>query len=178
MLSIEKERSDKLIEHLDFQYDSSHVLKICSSTKASEVHFISVSKDLQYILGLERKKLIGRLLTYVPTYAADINRFHHLFIYCDFIDPQFVGENKAPLLRSCPVFDVSQKIPGEAVKPGRFFGYGSSIIRSFHQAQFKKVAKQSIGDVLIEIRSESGELLPFVGDGRTQLTLQFRQTTI
>ena len=79
MLSIEKERSDKLIEHLDFQYDSSHVLKICSPTKASEVHFISVSKDLQYILGLERKKLIGRLLTYVPTYAADINRFYHLF---------------------------------------------------------------------------------------------------
>ena len=173
-----RERSDKLIEHLDFQYDSSHVLKICSSTKASEVHFISVSKDLQYILGLERKKLIGRLLTYVPTYAADINRFHHLFIYCDFIDPQFVGENKAPLLQSCPVFDVSQKIPGEAVKPGGFFGYYSSIIRSSHQAQFKKVAKQSIGDVLIEIRSESGELLPFVGDGRTQLTLQLRQITI
>ena len=52
-----RERSDKLIEHLDFQYDSSHVLKICSTTKASEVHFISVSKDLQYILGLERKNL-------------------------------------------------------------------------------------------------------------------------
>ena len=69
------------------------------------------SNDLFFILGLSRsqdKTLMGLTLDQ-PAFPVDKERYHQVFVYCDFIEPQYVGKTKAPLLRCFQLFDLRQK---------------------------------------------------------------------
>ena len=73
------------------------------------VHLKNVSYDLRYILGLKKSLLetqnnISRANQFEdkPVFPTDINLYHLAFVYCDIIEPQVVGNTKAPLLRSFP----------------------------------------------------------------------------
>ena len=46
---------------------------------------------------------------------------------------------------------------------------------SLHQLQFRKLLKDSIHSIKVELRSQTGELIPFVSVGLTRLNLLFRK---
>lgn len=139
--------------------------------------FRNMSDDLFYILGCH-KETSGYTEGYVdmPHLPVDINRFHQIFIYCDFVEPQIVGNTLAPLLQSVPLFQPQQVPPLEITKiPGGVLGYGATVTHNFNPLQYTKVSKQTLGSALIELRTDIGELVPFRGEGRTNITLRFRR---
>ena len=51
-----------------------------------------------------------------PAFPVDIGRYHQLFVYCDFKEPN-VGNTKAPLLRShCPQLKMPIRPPAVFIK--------------------------------------------------------------
>ena len=139
------------------------------------VHLTNVFDDLRYILGLEKSLLEthnklssgNNQFEDKPVFPTDINLYHLAFVYCDIFETQFVGITKAPLLRSFPLSDATQIGPEkvESSIAGRF-GYPAVYRHSFDKTQSKLVNKNYIHDILIEIRSDTGKLIPFTGVGR------------
>ena len=172
----------------DFQFfprkelTSKGVVVLCEGKDC--VHLTNVSDDLRCILGLEKSPLEthnkpssgNNQFEDKPVFPTDINLYHLAFVYCDIIEPQFVGNTKAPFLRSFPLSDATQIGPEkvESSIAGRF-GYPAVYRHSFDKTQSKLVNKNYIHDNLIEIRSDTGKLIPFTGVGRTYATLFFHK---
>ena len=144
------------------------------------VKFANMSPDLFHILGCQRVRstwknppLFHDMPSYFPVY---IHHWHQVYVYGDFIEQQFVGNSRAPLLTTFPLFDPQQMPPRDfEEKAGGSFGYGVCSFKSFSTPIFKNVSKKMITDLLIELRTDTGDLIPFVGVGRTTLTLLLRK---
>ena len=63
----------------------------------------------------------------------------------------------------------------EEEKPGGSFVYGACSFVSFPNPTFKNVSRKNLIDILVELRTNTGDLVPFVGVGRTIVTLSFRR---
>ena len=112
----------------------------------------------------------------ISQFFQRISIYHLAFVCRDIIEPQFVGNTKATLLRSFPLSDATQIGPEkvESSIAGRF-GYPAVYRHSFDKTQAKLVNKTYIQDILIEIRSDTGKLIPFTGAVRTYATLFFQK---
>ena len=90
-----------------------------------------------------------------------------MMVYVDLIEHEFVGDVKAPLLRWVPMvtkYRNSELYMGQNV-----------IMKSFETPLYKRVIKRSFHSISIQLRSQDGELLPFVPVGAARLTLHFRK---
>ena len=163
--------------YFSYFIDARSVL-IFKEPKNRHVRMRNLSEDLKFILGThwEKSAYSPTLGVDHPHYPIDINRFHEVFVYCDCIEPQFVGNAKAPLLRSFPLFDTQQLPPMEVERQkGGVLGYGVTNHRVFPREQLRKLSKNRISEIQIELRSETGRLIPFTGNGRTNLALHFQK---
>ena len=90
-------------------------------------------------------------------YPADIeDGIHNLYVYCDLIEPVAVGNAKVPLLRIVPI----QK--------------GPIVTTSYSKVFYYPVMRKIFGAVEINIKGDTGEIIPFVG-GKSFVTLHFRK---
>ena len=85
--------------------------------------------------------------------------FHYLFIYCNLIQSQYVGDALVPLLRIVP---VEGKV-------------GERVSKSFLRPQYLPVSRKQFETVEVNIKTDTGESVPFEF-GRVLLTLHFRQS--
>ena len=90
-------------------------------------------------------------------YIADLFRITAIYVYCDIVQPQIVGDTSAPLLRT-----IRSEKSGEV------------ITKTFTNTQYVPVQKKSFEDVEIVLRSDTGELVPFER-GKVIATLYFRK---
>ena len=94
---------------------------------------------------------------------------HLIFIYTNIIEYQYVGDAKAPLLR---VIDSKQRLKNGSVcelEP-------THRIVFFSNLDYKKLLSNTIQSISIELRTETGQLVPFFsGSGKVILTLQFKK---
>ena len=139
-----------------------------------------MSPDLFHILGCKRVTTPWKhppLYHDMPScFPVDIHHWHQVYVYGDFIEQQFVGNSRAPLLNTFPLFNPQQMPPKEEEeKPGGSFGYGACCFVSFPNPTFKNVSRKNLIDILVELRTDTGDLVPFVGVGRTTVTLSFRR---
>ena len=94
------------------------------------VKFSAMSPDLLHILGCKRvttpwkhPPLYHDMASFLP---VDIHHWHQVYVYGDFIEQKFVGNSRAPLLDTFPLFNPQQMPPKEEKeKPGGSFGYGA-----------------------------------------------------
>ena len=88
-------------------------------------------------------------------FPADLCAGKHLiFIYTNVIRYQYVGDAKAPLLR---VIDSKQRLKNSSVcelEPTHRFVFFSNL-------DYKKQLSNSIQSISIELRTETGQLVPF-----------------
>ena len=95
-------------------------------------------------------------------FVHDIQRFHAIYVYTDFIDNTILGDLKAPVLKSFPIdkphFETTQGL----------------ISKSFHNPEFWRVLKHSFHSISIDLRSQNGEVIRFFSLGYTHLSLLFR----
>ena len=106
--------------------------------------------------------------TYYGDFPADLCAGKQLiFIYKNIIEYQYVGDAKALLLR---VIDLEQRLKNGSVcelEPTR------RIV--FTNLDYVKLLSNTIQSISIELRTETGQLVPFSGTGNFILTLQFKK---
>jgi hypothetical protein len=103
-------------------------------------------------------------------YSVDITAGRHvMFVYINIIEYQTVADTKAPLLRMLPV--------ETRMRNGSIVEVGTLNHRSFKDLQFKSLLSNNIQSINIELRNDNGDLIPFVGNGRTVLTLKFQKVS-
>ena len=105
---------------------------------------------------------------YYGEFPADLCAGKHLiFIYANIIEYQYVGDTKAPLLR---VIDSKQRL-----KNGSVCELEPTHRIVFTNLDYKKLLTNTIQSISIELRTETGQLVPFSGTGKVILTLQFKK---
>ena len=119
-----------------------------------EVYF----SDIGQMLGFLPKKVISKTST--AEREADLDHgFHDLYVYCDIIQPQYVGDALVPLLRIVPVEGKD----------------GERISKSFIRPQYLPVSRKQFESIEVNKKRDTGETVPFEF-GRVLLTLHFRQS--
>ena len=114
--------------------------------------------DLAYMLGFTPNQIISKTTTGDRQVDLEYG-FHDLFLYCDLIQSQYVGDALVPLLRIVPV-------EGEV---------GQRVSKSFVRPQYVPVSRKQFETIEVNIKRDTGESVPFEF-GRVLLTLHFRQS--
>ena len=108
--------------------------------------------------------------TLTADYPVDITAGQHLiFVYVNIIEYQTVGDTKAALLRLLPL-DIR-------LRNSKILQTELQKHSAFKDLQFKNLLSNTIQTIKVELVNESGNLLPFLGTGRTSLTLKFRKVS-
>jgi len=114
--------------------------------------------DVGYLLGFSLKEVISQTST--AKRESDLDHgFHDLYIYCDIIQPQYVGDALVPLFRIVPVEGKD----------------GQRVNKSFLHPQYVPVSRKQFEMIKVIIKRDIGETVPFEF-GRVLLTLHFRQS--
>ena len=114
--------------------------------------------DIGYVLGFSPTEVISKTST--AEREADLDHgFHDLYVYCDIIQPQYVGDAFVPLIRIVPVEGKD----------------GQRVSRSFVRPQYVPVSRKQFESIEVNIKRDTGETVPFEF-GRVLLTLHFRQS--
>ena len=87
------------------------------------------------------------------------------FVYIDIIQYQTVGDAKAPLLR---VIDSNRRI-----KNGSACSIEPNHRKNFTNLDYKKLFTSSVQSISVQLRTETGRLVPFAGTGKVVLTSSF-----
>ena len=126
---------------------------------------------LGFHIGFKSKphlQLMNNVNEHDSDYPFDLSAGIELkFIYLDIIDYQHVGHSKAPLLR---IIDTKRRL-----KNGNMGIVEPSHRIVFSNLDYKKLLTKSIQCVAVQLRSETGNLVPFAGTGKVILTLRFKK---
>ena len=91
-------------------------------------------------------------------YAPDLTVVSTIYVYCDIVEPQIVGETSAQLLKSIPAQEK----------------FGDVITKTFTNIQYVPIRTKSFEVVKVLLRSDTGDPVPFER-GKVVITLHFRQ---
>ena len=121
---------------------------------------IILSEQLSYILGFKQRVLnqTKNLASYPPDIRGGIDS---LYVYCDLVCPQIVGDNMQPLLRIVPA-------------GGK---YGEIIHRIFVAPHYLDVLQKDFSTVAISIKTDRDLPVPF-RFGKSVVKLHFRRKLI
>ena len=99
--------------------------------------------DVDYMLGFTPKQIISK--TTMGDRQVDLEYgFHDLFVYCDLIQSQYVGDALIPLFRIVPV-------EGEV---------GERVSKSFVHPQYVPVSRKQFETIEVNIKRDTGESVP------------------
>ena len=96
--------------------------------------------------------------TTVSPCVTDLTVVSTIYVYCDIVEPQVVGDTSAQLLRSIPA-------------KGKF---GDVIAKTFTNIQYVPIQTKSFEDVEVLLRNDMGDPVPFE-HGKVIITLHFKQ---
>jgi hypothetical protein len=117
----------------------------------------SPSSLISVMLGFGGEEVMLKKTTESP-YAADVFVISNIYVYCDIVRPQVVGDTSAQLLKTIPV-------------KGKF---GDNIAETFTNIQYVPVQTKSFETVEILLRTDTGDPVPFER-GKVVVTLHFKK---
>lgn len=109
--------------------------------------------------GVLRQNTINAGLTSIRSYDLTAG-IHAVYVYCDLIEPVFVGDNYTKCVRSVTV-NVEEK-------------FGKDCEKIFNPIQYHKLGKNSFQSILISLHDDAGLEIPFQF-GRTRVVLHFKR---
>ena len=144
-------------------------LQVCFTGRAPTDQFCLLfkSEDLSNTLGItdtiyctvETQKQKGYAVR--GTYPIDLQGGRHtMFLYCDLIQNEILGDAQTSLLRAIPLETNSA---------------AAITSKTFNKLQWKRINKTNFQSITMSLCDERGHLMPFVSVGRTNLTLAFRR---
>lgn len=132
--------------------------KVAFKNAMQEECRISISEKLAAILGFAETVFPSSPRDYLAELIPDICAGgYSLFVYCDLVEPQFVGDKKTPLLRQVP-FQTQE---------------GDVADLRFSVPYYIPLHTSDFDTVHIRIANESGEIVPFT-QGLVSVTLHIR----
>lgn len=141
---------------ISFSYDSrSH--RVCIQAK-KPISNIYLSDDLMYMLGYSTENnpfSLNRTADHPPDMSAGISV---LYVYCDVVEHNVVGDKLAPLLRAVAV-------EGE---------FGSIVNKIFVAPHYVPVLKKNFSSIEIDIKSDENKSLD-LHFGKTLVKMHFRR---
>ena len=147
--------SPNIFETLAIELNNKVSLKILPAFSTAEI-----SKELAKMLGFEQNIFDSK--THIAKNIPKIkSRYNQVYIYASIIDPILVGGVHVPLLKS--VWIDSKYRNGDIV---------NGIMK---KPMYLPTSLNMISNVEVNIRSDSGELIPFPYGSKSSLTLHFRQ---
>ena len=153
------ENDDGVVDNI-FEYN-----EILQKTVVNMHHGCSIKfgkSDIAKILGFTPNKVLIANKGTISEFPSLIkNGLNLLYIYSDIAKPHAVGDSNAPLLRVVP-------LRGE---------YGEHISHKFERPMFFPISKNNIDNIKLDLRSENGDLFPFLA-GKVVVTLIFRRKKI
>lgn len=147
-------------ESIKFRYDE--ITKFVSvSALDKNITSITLSPKLSLQLGYEpNKNLLDRNFGKCPA-NLHLGLPSQLFLYCDIIDPQIVGDVMTPLLRVI------------SLDPSKYI-YGANKMHVFSPPHYLPVMRREFDTLEIVIRSSTGQKIPFQF-GTVCVKLHFRK---
>jgi len=143
--------------YLEFKYSSEAQrfhLQLHSST---DIESIEISQQLSYTMGFAKTKIErSGFAKFVPDIKGGISS---LYVYTpNLIEPVIIGDTIAPVLRI-----VNVKGNRDEMVEDVFLG-----------VQYHKLLVKEVNEISVELRTPSGQLVPF-NYGSCTLTLQFKK---
>ena len=158
-------------------------VKFCGNHKQYGLRIFTESNDLRNILGtnviidcgesqkeaveeIDTESASNTIVKHVGKWPVDLNAGSHtMFLYCDLVQNQTLGDKQTALLRSIPVKSLAlvQTL-------------GEMNHKSFSNLQWKRVIKSQFQSINVTLANEMGQKIPFLSCGRTNVTLAFRPT--
>ncbi|KAL3079528.1 hypothetical protein niasHT_037898 [Heterodera trifolii] len=127
-----------------FNYDV-HRNRFVLNTDPRYVKKVEISPQLAYILGFNNTEFMQPVkeARFVPDMSGGVSSFH---VYTpDLIEPMMIGDVTAPVLRIVTIRGNPDQVVEE----------------QFFAIQYHKLLSKEISEILIEIRTNSGSLMPF-----------------
>lgn len=101
---------------------------------------------------------------HVGQWPVDLNAGSHtMFLYCDLVQNETLGDTQTALLRSIPLKSVTLAQT-----------LGEVNHKSFRNLQWKRVVKSQFQSITLTLANEIGQKMPFLSCGRTNVTIAFR----
>ena len=159
-------------------------VKFYGNHKQHGLRIFTESNDLRNILGtnviidcgdspreaeegiVDSESASNIIVKHVGKWPVDLNSGSHtMFLYCDLVQNQTLGDKQTALLRSIPVksLALAQTL-------------GEMNHKSFTNLQWKRVKKPQFQSINVTLANEMGQKVPFLRCGRTNVTLAFRPT--
>lgn len=147
---------NKINSSIKFEYSNIVTVHVDDSIKS-----LRLSSILALQLGFEPNINILKD-SHIPKQPfLNIGYPHQMFVYTDIIQPQFVGDTKAPLLRIISITDNH---------------HGKVQTITFQNVHYFPLAKLSFDTVEILLKDHAGRNLPFAS-GTLTLTLHFKRSS-
>ena len=132
----------------------------------SDITFLN---GLNFALGFKEVQYFSKVMHNIPhvvgEFPPQLNRaVNNVYIYGSVCAPIRVGETLAPLLKSLWI-DVNK----------RKYNIGEMYNVAIKNPMYLPLASSTINNVEINIRSDSGQLIPFLPGAVTTLTLHFKR---
>ena len=127
---------------------------------------LAFGSDIATVLGFDTVPDVSSDITLITKTTisprvADVNAsIYTIFVYCDIIQAQLVGDTEVPLLQIVPVEGT----------------HGDMVTKTYRNLQYLPVAKKQFSTVEINIKTDSGDKVPFES-GKLITTLHFRRST-
>lgn len=143
-----------------FNYDEI-TKQVSISILDNYIDTLTLSTKLCLQLGFEPNKnlVVNKMGTYPSNLKLGLPS--QLFVYCDIIEPQIVGDVMAPLLRIVPLDTAA-------------YVYGANKMHIFSPPHYVPVMRREFDTIEIDIRSSTGNKIPFQF-GTTCIKLHFRK---
>ena len=119
-------------------------------------HYIMLYGQLSKMLGYGGEDINIEKSSESP-YVSDLHDIASIFVYCNIVQPQIVGNTSVPLLRTIAV-------SGES---------GDVITKTFNNIQYVPVHTKSFKNIEIFLRTDTGDPVPFER-GKVIAILYFR----
>ena len=141
--------------NITFSYNlRTHKVKVTLAAK----HCVGLYGQLSKILGFGGGGDLKIRKTKESPYVAELHGITSIYVYCNIVQPQVVGNSMVPLLRTIPVTGN----PGDV------------ITKTFTNIQYVPVQTKSFEDIEILLRTDTGDPVPFER-GKVIATLYFRK---
>ena len=143
-------------EWIEFDYDK--VTRRVSLNVDKDAKRVELGAQLAYVLGFDvggKFQPGENIARYPPDLRGGIDS---IFIYCNILEPQIIGNTKAPLLRTVGV-------SGD---------YGQIVEKIFDLPHYIPLLQRSFSTIKISIYSDQGRPIPFMF-GKCIAKLHFRQ---
>ena len=160
-LSSNEKIREYFLEHCDFIFEEFKINQngLVNFKLKPEIVKVKFDKLLAFDLGFDETEFTNSA---IAKRKPRIDKaFSQYFIYSSIVEPILVGESRVPLIRSIwidPKYEV-----------------GDVVYDNVDHPMYIPVAQQSINNIEVQIRTDSGALVNFPRGSKSSITLHFRK---